>query len=305
MTKISVNSKTLHMKILKPMLSLTVTCSVMLSATALSALKSQPAARPTTCGLYVPTALIRNHIPRSRLLYAHENIDEEDVTEKRPKIQFSLWSNMFLPKQRTEGGDKQQSVDEYLEFLDHRYHRLHDDEASVAPPSKRFSAWDWLSDSKEPCDPQRATDDALYVLGVSELASKSLLQKKRHTGRKLERYAGTIITTTATTVPNDIGGLFGKSKAKKSCVDSVKLRLQAQRRASMNLKTQRRKQSKGGNAFLQLPIKVAISAKSILSRGGGKKMTALTLSMLTALFLYFRSIISAVGVALGFAFHEA
>lgn len=287
------------------MLSLTLICSTILSATALSALNTRQAARPSTLGLYVSTTPIRNHIPRSRLLYAHENADGDDVAEKRPKNQFSLWPNMFLPKQRTAGGDKQRSVDEYLEFLDHRYHRLHDDEASAPPPSKRFSAWDWLSDSKEPCDPQRAADDALYVLGVAELASKRLLQKKGHIGRKSERHSGTIITTTATTVPTDIGGLFGESKAKNTCVNSVNLRFQAQRRASMKLKSQKRKQSKGGNVLLHFPIKVAVSAKSIFSSGGGKKMTALTLSMLTALFLYFRSILSTVGLALGSVFHEA
>mmetsp|Transcript_19476 Transcript_19476/g.28864 ORF Transcript_19476/g.28864 Transcript_19476/m.28864 type:complete len:313 (+) Transcript_19476:106-1044(+) len=277
------------------------------STSALATHSSQAAERSFTFGNYLSISPIRHYIPRTKLLYAHEvsETDDEDISDKKSKIHFWLWSNIFPPKRRRpKGRDMQRNVDDYLEFLDHRYHRLHDDEVSAAPPSKRFSALDWLKDTKEPCDQQRATDDALFVLGVAGLASDRLRQRKRYIS-KPEKHSGTIITTTATTLPSEIGGLFGNLKAKEYHVSSTKLRLQAQRKASNKLHSRKKKQSKLLDALLKLSTKAMIPARAVFEHGGGKKMTALTLSMLTALFLCFRSMISTVGLALGSVFQEA
>lgn len=85
-------------------------------------------------------------------------------------------------------------MDVYLEFLDKRYHRLHDDEkkeekahsangvATVAKKMKPFSAMEWLTNggnnsAKMLATAQEQHEDALYVLGVAGLASQKLLQK--------------------------------------------------------------------------------------------------------------------------------
>jgi len=84
---------------------------------------------------------------------------------------------------------KQKKVDEYLQFLDKRYHRLHDDEEEGARGEVKFSAWKWLMQGEQQQQQeeesealarqqQNGHDDALYVLGVAGLASERLLQKK-------------------------------------------------------------------------------------------------------------------------------
>ena len=72
---------------------------------------------------------------------------------------------------------KQAVVDNYLEFLDRRYQRLHEEEEPRR--DTKFSAWKWLTQGSDDSEPlkQQKTDDALYVLGVAGLASEKLLQK--------------------------------------------------------------------------------------------------------------------------------
>lgn len=69
---------------------------------------------------------------------------------------------------------QQAVVDDYLEFLDRRYHRLYDDHRPSQSESK-FSAWKWIMQNGGQESENR--DDALHVLGVAELASERLLQK--------------------------------------------------------------------------------------------------------------------------------
>lgn len=75
-------------------------------------------------------------------------------------------------------------VDEYLEFLDRRYNRLHADERERRGGEK-FSALKWLtqdqqSSSVEAAEAEQQQQDALYVLGLAGLASKRLLQKHHY-----------------------------------------------------------------------------------------------------------------------------
>ena len=79
---------------------------------------------------------------------------------------------------------EQRNIDDYLEFLDRRYNRLHSDEtpAEMKVENKKAMslAWNRLFDESQPNTRslnQSVHEDALYVLGVAELASKRLLQK--------------------------------------------------------------------------------------------------------------------------------
>jgi len=69
-------------------------------------------------------------------------------------------------------------LDDYLEFVDRRYHRLNDEEEESSPPGIN-TAWNWLMSQKpdSPQKQQRKEEDALYVLGLAGLASEELLQK--------------------------------------------------------------------------------------------------------------------------------
>lgn len=93
------------------------------------------------------------------------------------------WGSFFSSNQK--GERKQENMDKHLEFLDRRYNRLHSDEVSPKSDNGRInSAWNWLFEDSGETEPSprsfsQMQDDALYILGVAELASEKLLHKHR------------------------------------------------------------------------------------------------------------------------------
>lgn len=70
-------------------------------------------------------------------------------------------------------------VDKYLESIERRYKRVYQSDTSDDPRGFT-SAWSWLTAEKaspKKEQMQRNTDNALYVLGLADLASARLLQK--------------------------------------------------------------------------------------------------------------------------------
>lgn len=132
----------------------------------------------------------------SRTALAYSNGIQNTETPTRG----SFWSSMFPPSRRQVS--EQDGVDEYLEFLDRRYNRLRVDEKESSPV--RISAWGWLMDDNNKPNPiaeksRKRQNDALYALGVAELASEKLLQKRPISiGRK--------------NATPSLGGLFGQPK---------------------------------------------------------------------------------------------
>eukprot|EP00521_Asterionellopsis_glacialis_P007492 CAMPEP_0195281616 /NCGR_PEP_ID=MMETSP0707-20130614/853_1 /TAXON_ID=33640 /ORGANISM="Asterionellopsis glacialis, Strain CCMP134" /LENGTH=361 /DNA_ID=CAMNT_0040340521 /DNA_START=80 /DNA_END=1165 /DNA_ORIENTATION=- len=119
------------------------------------------------------------HISSSTRLN-YRNGDEEDNSDHRTEHHEAtagvglgrFWKRDTELLQEEE---KQNQVDEYLEWLDRRYNRIHSDEKE----SSCKSAWDWLmnSPSNKNQEDQSNHEDALHVLGLAELASDRLLQK--------------------------------------------------------------------------------------------------------------------------------
>ena len=161
--------------------------SFLVAATALWMLLSAPAtafqtkrrnppgfARRTSTGVY-------RVFSTTRLSY-QDSAGDDTVTQRGWWNPFPLAHQKPSKKKSDSVDQKQAVVDDYLEFLDRRYHRLHEEEEE---PHAKFSAWKWLTqgsdddndDSVEPVK-QPKTDDALYVLGVAGLASQKLLQKR-------------------------------------------------------------------------------------------------------------------------------
>lgn len=161
----------------------------------------------------VSLTLQRPPSPSTKLLYAGENVEDDkfqiqNYRQPAQKIRSklsSLWS-LVSPFKQKDKNEEQQNVDEYLEFLDKRYHRLHDVNFSLSKP-KPFSAWDWLMDNNESHDLQRV-DDALFVLGVSQLASERLRKDNQAATPVID--IRPIIPSKATT------GLFGVTMRKKN-----------------------------------------------------------------------------------------
>lgn len=118
---------------------------------------------------------------------------DEESSEAGSGMPLGRWWSNFLPSvtaTRTIAGhsedDKQEVVDEYLEFLNRRYNRLHSDE--VEDSSKPFSALNWLlqgssqgRDTNDLVPTEKQQSDSLYVLGVAGLASQKLLQRHHMT----------------------------------------------------------------------------------------------------------------------------
>lgn len=152
--------------------------------------------------LYSASALSITRTTRTKLSYSN---DGEIIGNMKPLVQreskmSSVWSNVFTQRINSD----QENVDEYLEFLDRRYHRLREDDDEATAFSSRFS-WNWLfdNDNKEhPDSHQNQGNNSLYALGVAELASEKLLQKHQISVGAARRKT--------TTTPSAIGGLFGR-----------------------------------------------------------------------------------------------
>ncbi len=106
--------------------------------------------------------------------------DQEDSDERKKdhrdaaqlySRRFSRWWNS-IRRGNAEPDDATKLVDDYLEFLDRRYHRLHDKQSSKGV---KFSALNWLMEKPTITEDEKA--DALFVLGLAELASDRLLEK--------------------------------------------------------------------------------------------------------------------------------
>lgn len=145
-------------------------------------------------------------------------------TETPTRVGF--WSNLF-PSNRRQVSE-QDGVDEYLEFLDRRYNRLRVDEIESSPV--RISAWGWLMDDNNKPHPitekmRKQKNDALYALGVAELASEKLLQKHQ-------------ISIGKRNAMTSLGGLFGRPKnlVESNAVLKQELKKQMKSRAKAILK---------------------------------------------------------------------
>jgi hypothetical protein len=188
-------------------------------------------------------------------------------------------------------------VDQYLEFLDKRYHRLHDDDHTVAQkpePTKKFSAWEWLMDSPEANssveEQLRREEDALYILGVAELASQQLLQKHQLADkvqpRRIKPQVEPVLD--AAVVVDE-----PKTRAEKlvEAGSSVLKRLGAKRRALVECQSRQLK-----NAFRFTARTVATgpvkATAALWNHGGGKKTVGLTASLLVAAFFVLRPAIA-------------
>lgn len=105
---------------------------------------------------------------------------DDDASEQSGWFPWNKQQEQQQNKQE-EPSEDEQAVDEYLEFLDRRYRRLHADETRNDQLKAGFSAWNWLKQDQVTdvisSEQTQKQEDALYVLGVAGLASKRLLQK--------------------------------------------------------------------------------------------------------------------------------
>ena len=134
----------------------------------------------------------KTRVSTQRLHYRNEGSDEEHQKQQRWTMSTPLVTSgvvsakgrKFLvrapPSSTAEDDQDTQKVDEYLEFLDKRYNRVHQIDGSPQK-KKSFSVLKWLGQedhSEAPEDSNSShSSNALYALGVAGLASERLLQK--------------------------------------------------------------------------------------------------------------------------------
>jgi hypothetical protein len=255
--------------------------------------------RTTSTGAYAGT------IPTSLHYRSHGGADAEAPLGQ---IKSRMWWSPFLFSSGVEsssGGDKNRAVDDYLEFLEKRYHRIHDDDdrkQDSSPPSTgtKFSALKWLKqgDDAGAADSPEAQqhlqqDAALYVLGVAGLASQQLLLKHHARG------AGVAAPRRlAASVAASIGQLSALDKAAATDLEVVDVlsalldRLKPlARQVTIRRKLLIRYQARQLNALAALFAKAlalgpAKAATALWRMGGGRKNVAVTLTAMAAFTVF-------------------
>jgi hypothetical protein len=219
------------------------------------------------------------------------------------------WSpSLFSPGVKsTAEGDKNRAVDDYLEFLERRYHRLHDDDKQDRLPSTgaKFSALKWLKqgdDQDSPEAKQRQQDDALFVLGVAGLASQQLLQKHQ---KQHDRAAGTaapprlassatapataqLVAIGRSAAKHEEGGLTPAAIVLSALLDRLK---PLARNLALRRKLLLRYQAQQLNVLTALFARALTlgpskAATTLWRMGGGKKNVAVTLTVMAALTVF-------------------
>lgn len=243
----------------------------------------------------------------TKLLYSHSDNDDDEIRRNEHRAAISgarsrlsgWWATMFDPAIVPVGDDgEQKKVDEYLEFLDKRYHRLHDAEAKRVSlkAAKSFPVLDWLMDNGQKdasYESAQSQENALFVLGVAELASTRLLQKHHIPVKGASRQP--VIDTMAYTIPlkSNHSRLFGDlAKPTTSFLDH----LRACRRALIAFQGKQIKKLLALTIAitLQAPTRLANAAKALWKHGGGRKTLALSLGLLSACFFILRPIATGV-----------
>jgi hypothetical protein len=251
---------------------------------------------------------------RSRLYSVTTRLQYRDeVHEGTTSMDFSSpaaskwWSSIFPSQPVDESNNEQDNVDDYLEFLDRRYNRLHRNEETAKP----FSAMNWLLQGPSPnrndvVATHQQQEDALYVLGVAGLASEKLLQKhyrpshettenkKEPTVREVSKWLDTMSVVDAEVESDTPSTLF----IKKFVVPMVRTFYIIQRRKELFLGRQTQRAKSGLATVARSAAKSLIhgpvaTSKAVLEIGGGKKNIALTLTVASTVFLLLRPVFKA------------
>jgi hypothetical protein len=267
-------------------------------------LGSRSSLRDTSIDSYGRQNLPRKASTSTRLQYRDGS---DDPTYVKPSFISSKWWNSLFSSE-SDTVSEQDNVDEYLEFLDRRYNRLHEEKEQ-----KPFSAIDWLlqghSSDPETLTSKQQKEDALYVLGVAGLASQKLLQK--HPQLSSEHNNDDTITTTAveatTMTIEALNALatstdevtFGHLFIKKVLVPFAKLLYFVHRRKQIFLNIQAERSREFTSKVARSTARIVLFgpktlAKFILEVGGGKPNITSAVALASALVVLARPVFRAV-----------
>lgn len=235
--------------------------------------------------------------PTTTRLQYRENAEDSSSSTSEPLVTSKWWNGLF--NSQSDIVNEQDSVDDYLEFLERRYNRLHEEKEE-----KAFSAMNWLLQGSPKGEEITASahqkEEALYVLGVAGLASQKLLQKHPHLQETLQDSdlsrppASIEALDTIVTSAEDM--TFGHLVIKRVLVPFVKVLYFVHRQKQIFLDGQlSRAKRYAGNvtrntlrSLLCAPVKIT---KSIIEFGGGKASIASTLALASAMLVLLRPLL--------------
>mmetsp|Transcript_20428 Transcript_20428/g.47275 ORF Transcript_20428/g.47275 Transcript_20428/m.47275 type:complete len:306 (+) Transcript_20428:89-1006(+) len=227
----------------------------------------------------VPTRAF-NFLPSlfsTRLRYTNGVEDEVSRTHVdamllgREKKQSSPKWKIFDTPPQSELEGEQEKVDSYLVFLDKRYHRIHDEE-----PEENKGAFmkDLFSATISP----QQRSNALFTLDVANLASERLLKKSRAT-----RSSSAVFLAKTTTV-GPVGSALAKLQKHLKRIDSMKSQL-----FKNMVEYMRKSLVYVLSVFKKAPVRSLLAVGKV---SGGKTPAVLAISVLTAIFLFYPSLIA-------------
>jgi len=223
--------------------------------------------------------------------------DDDSSSTRQPVVRSKWWNGLFNSQSDTI--NEQDSVDEYLEFLEQRYNRLHEEKEE-----KSFSAMNWLLQGSpkvgEVLASKQQKEDALYVLGVAGLASQKLLQKHPQLqdakqDSVISRPPASIeALDTIVTSAEDV--TFGHLVIQRVLVPIVKVLYFVHRQKQIFLDGQLSRAKRYAakvtrntvRSLLYAPVKIT---KSIIEFGGGKASIASTLALASAMLVLLRPLL--------------
>ena len=243
----------------------------------------------------------------TRLQYKDGN---DDSNSPKSIISYRWWSNLFSSSAKSESvGTEQDNVDEYLEFLDRRYRRLHSEDEKEE--QKPFSALNWLlqgsSDEDELIASRQQQEDALYVLGVAGLASQKLLQKHPQISLNNEDSSQASIEAMSSPVIDALDALdasveestsFRQMMVRKVLVPVVKLLYLVDRRKQMFVNVQAKRVRGLMKSVVRSTARTLVygpmtAAKVFLKVGGGKRNVLSTFTFASTIVLLTRPVLQA------------
>ena len=245
---------------------------------------------------------------RSRTVLSHRRdpsmssrLHYRDGTDESDEASRFGWLNTIFASSQQADDSEQQFVDEYLEFLDRRYRRLHNEEGEENP--KPFSALSWLKQGSPSRNDAMVTpqqqEDALFVLGVAGLASRKLLQKHHlHMDADSAVVASHVSTMEVLDADISPSGPF-RVLIKSVLVPMMRVLYIAQRQKDIFLRNQMRQMRKFVAGALRITGKTVTegplnAARAVIEIGGGKKTIAMTFTTLATMLILLRPVLRAV-----------
>jgi len=135
--------------------------------------------------LRVTAPLNNSSIEREPTLKDRFQKSNSEISDARSNLN-DAWKDFIRGRSHNDENsscetDQQSVLDSYLESIDRRYKRVHQTDTTDDTNQRTFTnAWTWLTaneSSTKQEEKQRSKEDALYVLGLAQLASARLIRK--------------------------------------------------------------------------------------------------------------------------------